>query len=96
MASGAFTFMKPWENGDLKLVVCEEGQKEKTLYANQLIMTMWSPVFKAMLKEGSFQESSSKEVKLPGKNYFDVLELLRVLHPPNSAVTRKFSNLYSA
>ena len=90
-------FTSEWSEGDLKLVISEEGKEDNILYANQGVMKIWSPVFRTMLKEGSFKEGSSKEVKLPGKNYDDVLELLKMLHPPNtpaSSITRKYSALY--
>ena len=90
-------FTSEWSEGDLKLVISEEGEEDKVLYANQGTMKIWSPVFRTMLKEGSFKEGSTKEVKMPGKNYADVLELLKMLHPPNSpaaSITRKCCALY--
>ena len=83
-------FTTEWSEGDLKLVINEEGEENKVLYASQTVMKIWSPVFRAMMKDGSFQEGSYKEVKLPGKKHDDILELLKVMHPPNSPITCKF------
>jgi hypothetical protein len=86
-------FTDQWEHGDVKLIVIEDEEKEKggkVLYANQIIMGIWSPVFSAMFKEDQFKEGTTNDVKLPGKKYDDVLELLKVLHPPNSPVACKY------
>ena len=84
-------FTSEWPLGDLRLIVSEEGEEDKVLYANSGTISVWSPVFAAMLKDGLFKEGASKEVKMPGKKYDDVLELLKVLHPPNPPVTCKLT-----
>ena len=65
----------------------EDKEEEHILYASSVIMTIWSPVFALMLKDGSFKEGTNKEVKLPGKKMEDVLELLEVVHPTRKPVT---------
>ena len=78
----------------------EEKEREKPvpdeiesyiLYANAATMKMWSPVFATMLKECSFKEGTSKEVKLPKKKMKDMLELLEVLHPTRKPVTSEYT-----
>ena len=79
------TFTEPWDMSDASFTV--EGRK---IYANKTILSMWSPVLKAMFS-GAFKESSATAVNLPGKHYNEVLELIRVLHPPNKAIDGKQS-----
>ena len=80
------TFTEPWELSDTSFAV--EGRK---IYANKTILSMWSPVFNAMFG-GAFREKGANPVNLPGKQYNDVLELIRVLHPPNKPVDGKLSS----
>lgn len=70
----------PWVYGDIRLKV-----EDRMMYANKSILCMWSPVFKAMFEHG-FKEHSSTEITLPDKKYEDVLELMKVLHPPNKEI----------
>jgi len=77
------TFTEPWEESDVSFTV--EG---RNIYANKAILSMWSPAFKAMFS-GRFRESGEKPVELPEKRFIDVLELVRVLHPPNKPVDGK-------
>jgi len=51
---------------------------------------MWSPVLKAMFGS-AFREGDAATADLPGKRYNDVLELMRVLHPPTKPVDGKLS-----
>jgi len=81
------TYTEPWVQSDVSFVV--EGQK---VYANKAILSMWSPVFNAMFSDG-FKESDAAIVDLPGKQYNHVLELIRVLHPPNKPVDGKLSSV---
>ena len=74
------TFTEPWDLSDVSFVV--EG---RYIYANKTIMSMWSPVLKAMFG-GAFRESNAAVVELPGKFYDDLLELICVLHPPNKPI----------
>ena len=80
-------FEKEWDESDLTFVISKEGEENITLYASQVVMKIWSPVIKAMLQEGHFLEGESKAFKLQDKEYDDVLEMLKVLHPPNEPVT---------
>jgi len=74
------TFTEPWDLSDVSFLV--EGRH---IYANKIIMSMWSPVLKAMFG-GAFRESDAAVVELPGKHYDDLLELICVLHPPNKPI----------
>ena len=73
-------FHKPWTYSNICFSV-----DEKRLYASKMILSMWSPVFEAMFGD-DFKEKNAKEIKLPEKKYNDVLELLKVLHPPNKDI----------
>ena len=73
-------FSKPWTYADIGFIV--EG---KHVYANKMILSMWSPVFAAMFSN-NFREKTAKEIELPGKKYEDVLEMMQVLHPPNKNI----------
>jgi len=77
------TFTEPWDLSDVTFVV--EG---RYIYANKTIMSMWSPVLKAMFG-GGFRERDAAVVELPGKLYDDILELVCVLHPPNKPIDGK-------
>ena len=77
------TFTKPWDLSDVSFAV--EG---RYIYANKTILSMWSPVLKAMFG-GAFRESDAAVVELPGKFYDDFLELICVLHPPNKPINGK-------
>jgi len=81
------TFTQPWDLSDVSFEV--EG---RYIYANKTIMSMWSPVLKAMFG-GAFRESDAAVVKLPGKFYDDLLELICVLHPPNKPIDGKLGRL---
>ena len=64
-------FSEPWEDSDLTLVV--EGER---FHVHRLILSMNSPVFKAMFKS-QFKEASSEEIPLPEKKANEVLDLLK-------------------
>ena len=74
------SFLSAWDLSDVILKV--EG---RCVYVNKSVMSMWSPVMKAMF-HGHFRERNADVVELPGKNCDDVLELVRVLHPPNKEI----------
>ncbi|XP_020620836.1 uncharacterized protein LOC110058520 isoform X2 [Orbicella faveolata] len=67
-------FSQPWEDSDLALVV--EGQR---FHVHRLILTLNSPVFKAMLTS-SFKEATSGEITLPEKNANEVLGFVKQLY----------------
>jgi len=79
------TFTQPWDLSDVSFAV-----ERRYIYANKTIMSMWSPVLKAMFG-GAFRESDAAVVELPGKRYDDLLELICVLHPPNKQIDGKLS-----
>ena len=54
-------FSEPWEGSDLILIV-----EDEKFHVHRLILSMNSPVFKAMFKSG-FQEAKNNEIQLPGK-----------------------------
>ncbi|XP_074640751.1 BTB and MATH domain-containing protein 36-like [Tubulanus polymorphus] len=80
MANKYPDYTKPWRHSDISFHV--EG---KIVHANKTILSMWSPVFEAMFTN-DFKEKHASEIKLPGKDYNDILELLRVIHPPNKKI----------
>ena len=67
-------FSQPWEDSDLTLV--EEGQR---FHVHRLILTLNSPVFKAMLKS-NFKEAKSGEITLPEKDALEVLDFVKQLY----------------
>ena len=74
---GIIDFTKPWEYSDVIFIV--EDQK---VYANKMILSMSSPVMKAMF-ESDFRETHSEAIKLPGKTLNVFLDLMKAVHPPN-------------
>ena len=67
-------FSEPWEDSDLILVV-----EEEKFHVHRLILSMNSPVFKAMFKS-KFKEATSKEIPLPEKKASEVLDLLKLIY----------------
>lgn len=68
-------FSEPWEDSDVILVV-----EDEKFHVHRLILSMNSPVFKAMFKS-EFKEGSSGEITLPEKKADEVLNLLKQLYP---------------
>ena len=56
--------------------------EEQELHVHRLILTLLSPVFKAML-DGHFKEASEDKITLEGKNYQSMVLFLKVLYPPS-------------
>ena len=67
-------FSEPWEDSDVILVV--ENEK---FHVHRLILSMNSPVFKAMFKS-EFKEATDNEIPLPEKNASEVLDFLKQLY----------------
>ena len=80
-------FSQPWENSDLVLVV-----EEQKFHVHRLIMSLNSPVFKAMFKS-EFKEATSDEITLPEKNANEVLDFVKqfYLHK-REKITSKWPN----
>ena len=64
-------FSEPWEDSDLILVV-----EDEKFHVHRLILSMNSPVFKAMFKS-QFKEATANEIPLPGKKANEILDLLK-------------------
>ena len=67
-------FSEPWEDSDVILVV--ENEK---FHVHRLILSMNSPVFKAMFKS-QFKEATAMEIPLPDKNAIEVLDFLKIVY----------------
>ena len=70
-------FASPWNDSDTVLIV-----QDQELHVHRLILTLLSPVFKAML-DGHFKEASENKITLEGKNYQSMVLFLKVLYPPS-------------
>ena len=70
-------FASPWNDSDLVLVV-----EDQELHVHRLILTLLSPVFKAML-DGHFKEASEDKITLEGKSLDSMTLFLKVLYPPS-------------
>lgn len=66
---------KPFKQTDLALVV-----EKRKIYVNKETLKSCSPVFKSMLESG-FREKNQKEIRLPDKNYKDMVIFLRCMLP---------------
>ena len=78
-------FTQPWTYSDITFIV----EVTKKVYANKMILSMWSPVFEAMFRD-NFKEKTAKEIDLPGKEFKSVVEMMEVLHPPNKDISSKY------
>jgi len=67
-------FSEPWEDSDVILVV-----KDEKFHVHRLILSINSPVFKAMFKS-EFKEATANEVLLPDKKANEVLDFLKQLY----------------
>ena len=77
-------FTESWVYSDIIFIT----EKTKKVYANKMILSMWSPVFEAMFRD-NFKEKTAKEIELPGKEFKSVVEMMEVLHPPNKDISSK-------
>ena len=64
----------PWEDSDVILVV--EGEK---FHVHRVILSMSSPVFKAMFKT-QFKEATENEILLPEKKANEFLDFLKKVY----------------
>jgi len=67
-------FSEPWEDSDLILVV-----EDEKFHVHRVILSMNSPVFKAMFKS-QFKEATSNEIPLPEKKANEVLDFLKHIY----------------
>ena len=67
-------FSEPWEDSDVILVV-----EDEKFHVHRLILSMNSPVFKAMFKSQS-KEATANEIPLPGKKANGVLDFLKIIY----------------
>ena len=72
--NGKHRFCDPWEDSDLVLVV-----EQEKFHVHRLILSMNSPVFKAMFT-GQFKEATSSEIPLPGKKANEILDFLQHIY----------------
>ena len=70
-------FASPWNDSDLVLIV-----EDQELHVHRSILTLLSPVFKAML-DGHFKEASEDKITLKEKNLTSMVLFLKVLYPPS-------------
>ncbi len=70
----AHPFSEPWEESDLVLVV-----EDKKFHVHRQILSIHSPVFKAMLNT-KFKEATASEIPLPGKKPNEILDFLMQLY----------------
>ena len=68
-------FPSPWNDSDLVLIV-----EDQELHVHRSILTLLSPVFKAML-DGNFREAKKDKITLEGKNLKSMVLFLKVLYP---------------
>jgi len=77
-------FSEPWEDSDLVLVV-----EDKRFHVHRQILSLHSPVFKAMLNT-QFKEATADEIPLPGKKANEILSFLKQLYlKERDGITRK-------
>ena len=70
-------FSQPWNDSDVVLVV--EG---KEVHVHRYMLSMQSPVFKAMFN-GNFKDSKQEKIELKDDKYEAMLLFLQLLYPPN-------------
>ena len=85
-------FTEPWDYSDLILVV--ENEK---FHVHRALLSMNSPVFKAMF-QSQFKEATSSEIPLPEKKANEVLDFLKQIYFPyvkeRVEITSKFENIF--
>ena len=73
-------FISPWSGSDMVLVV-----EYQELHVHKCILTMQSPVFKAMF-DGHFKEASQDKITLKEKSFQLMVQFLKVLYPSSMFV----------
>ena len=73
-------FASPWNGSDMVLVV-----EDQELHVHKWILTMQSPVFKAMF-DGHFKEASQDKITLKGTSFQLMVQFLKVLYPSSMFV----------
>jgi len=69
--------------------------EDEKFHVHRLILTMNSPVFKAMLKSG-FREATNNEIPLPGKKANEVLDFLKQFYmEEREEITSKLVQFFS-
>ena len=68
-------FASPWNDSDMVLVV-----EDQELHVHKSILTLQSPVFKAMF-DGYFQEANQNKITLPEKDSQSIIQFLKLLYP---------------
>ncbi|XP_067049149.1 actin-binding protein IPP-like [Acropora muricata] len=68
-------FCEPWQDSDLIFVV-----EEERFHVHRQIMSIHSPVFRAMLNSVGFKEATATEIPLPGKKANEFLDFLELLY----------------
>ena len=80
-ADADMEFAEPWSGGDVTFVI-----EERKIYANKVILSMWSPVMESMFTS-DFKEKNAPEIPLPGKKFTHFQKLMKYVHPPNDPIT---------
>ena len=88
-AKDPIDFTEPWPYSDITFIV-----DTRKVFANKTVLTLWSPVFEAMFQH-DFKEKAATEIDLPGKSFDGLMELMRVLHPPNTDICGKSAILHT-
>lgn len=70
-------FSEQWEDSDVILVV-----ENEQFHVHRLILSLNSPVFKAMFKS-QFKEATANEILLPGKKSNEMLDFLTKVYRPH-------------
>ena len=68
-------FSQPWNGSDVVLVV-----EEKEFHVHRYILSLQSPVFKAMFN-GNFRDAKQDKIELEDDKYEAMLEFLKLLYP---------------
>ena len=83
---GKHHFSEHWEGSDVILVV--ENEK---FHVHRQMLSLHSPVFKAMLNSAMFKEATAKEIPSPEKNADEILDFLNILYlKERDAITCKY------